>query len=142
MDGQTDGQRQRDDVKEHRAANKSTADDSYASVFSPLDTVGVSEVMSLSSFLIVKQGNNGGDEVNDLSGWKKVYIGSAVSATVTVPAGSQGSTWRTARDLPTFYSTSTDGQLYIYSTSTDGQLYIYSTSTDILLYSTVPRIYQ
>lgn len=67
----------------------------HASVFSPLDTVGVSEVMSLSSFFIVKQNDDGGDEVDDLSGWKEINVCSAVSAAVTIPAGSQGGTWET-----------------------------------------------
>lgn len=68
------------------------------SVCSPLDTVGVSKVMSLSSFFIVKQDNNRGNEVDNLSSWKKINIRSAVSATVTIPAGSQGGTWETPRD--------------------------------------------
>lgn len=62
-------------------------------VFSPLDAVGVSEVMSLSPLFIVKQNDNGGDEVNNLSGWKEVNIGSAVSATVAIATEGQGGSW-------------------------------------------------
>lgn len=58
--------------------------DSRAILFSPLDAVGVSEVMSLSSLFIVKQNHHRGDEVNNLAGWKEVNIGSAVSATVAI----------------------------------------------------------
>lgn len=68
------------------------------SVCSPLDTVGVSKVMSLSSFFIVKQDNNRGNKVDNLSSRKKINIRSAVSATVTIPAGSQGGTRETPRD--------------------------------------------
>lgn len=73
----------------------------HVSVFSPLDTVCVSKVMSLSSFFIVKQNDDGGDEVDDLSGWKEINVCSAVSAAVTIPAGSQGGTWETPGD-PSF----------------------------------------
>lgn len=65
----------------------------HVTVFSPLDAVGVSEVMSLSPLFIVKQNDNGGDEVNNLSGWKEVNIGSAVSATVAIAAEGQGATF-------------------------------------------------
>lgn len=65
----------------------------HVTVFSPLDAVGVSEVMSLSPLFIVKQNDNGGDEVNNLSGWKEVNIGSAVSATVAIAAEGQGASW-------------------------------------------------
>lgn len=64
-----------------RAAGESL----YVFGFSPLDTVSMSQVMSLSSFLVVKQNHNRGNEVNDLSSWKEVDICSAVSATVTIP---------------------------------------------------------
>lgn len=64
-------------------------------VFSPLDTVGVSKVMSLSSFFVVKQSDYRGDEVNNFSGWEEVNVCSAVSATVTIAAGSQGNTPKT-----------------------------------------------
>ena len=37
--------------------------------FSPLDAVGVSEVMSLSPLFIVKQNDDRGDEINNLTGW-------------------------------------------------------------------------
>lgn len=62
-------------------------------VFSPLDAVGVSEVMSLSPLFVVKQNDNGGDEVNNLSSWKEVNIGSAVSATVAIATEGQGASW-------------------------------------------------
>lgn len=67
--------------------------------FSPLDAVGVSEVMSLSSFFVVKQSDDGCDEVNNLSGWKKVNVCPAVSAAVTITVGSQGNTWKSTEDL-------------------------------------------
>lgn len=54
---------------------------------SPLDTVSMSEVMALGLFLIVKQDNDGGDEVNDFSSGKEVDVGTAVSATVTIASG-------------------------------------------------------
>ena len=75
------------------AANRRAAD------VSPLHAVGVSQVMSLSSLLVVEENDDGGDEVDDLSGGKQVDVGSAVSATVTVPAGGQGSTWGSTEDL-------------------------------------------
>ena len=79
-------ERQREDVTHlSTQTNKRGAGNVCLSVFSPLDTISVSEVMSLSSFFIVKQNHNGGDEVNDLSGWKEVDGRSAVSATVTIP---------------------------------------------------------
>ena len=75
------------------AANRRAAD------ASPLDAVRVSQVMPLSSLLVVEQDDDRGDEVHDLSGGKQVDVGSAVSATVTVPAGGQGSTWGSTEDL-------------------------------------------
>lgn len=71
-------------------------------VFSPLDAVRVSEVMSLSAFFIVEKNHDRCNEVNDLSSWKKVNIGPAVSATVTIPAGgrSQGNHRKTWGDFP------------------------------------------
>lgn len=63
----------------------------------PLDTVGVSEVMSLRPLLKVKQNDDGGDEVDDLSGWKEINVGSAVFASVPVTARvkeTTGHTWR------------------------------------------------
>lgn len=41
--------------------------------------------MSLGPLLVVEQNHDGGDEVNNLPGWKEVDVRPAVSATVTVP---------------------------------------------------------
>lgn len=62
----------------------------------PLDTVGVSEVVPLRPLLKVKQNDNGGDEVDDLSSWKEINVGSAVFASVPVTARvkeTPGDTW-------------------------------------------------
>lgn len=72
------------------------------SSFSPFDALAVSEVMSLSPLLVVKQNHDRRNEVNNLSGWKEVDVCSAVSSPVTVPARSQGNTWTTAGDVVTF----------------------------------------
>lgn len=51
------------------------------------------EVMSLSPLFVVKQNDDGGDEVNNLAGWKEVNIGSAVSAAVAIATEGQGGPW-------------------------------------------------
>lgn len=40
--------------------------------------------MPLSPLFVVKQNDDGGDEINNFTGWKEVNIGSAVSATVAI----------------------------------------------------------
>lgn len=65
----------------------------------PLDTISMSQVMSLSSFLIVEQNYNRGNEVKNLASWKEVDISSAVSATITIPVWSQGNSWTIPGDL-------------------------------------------
>lgn len=73
--------------RQHRPANSKAAPWSHDS---PLDAVGVPEVMPLSPLFIVKQNDDGGDEINNLAGWKEVNIGPAVSATVAIATERQG----------------------------------------------------
>lgn len=101
MDGQTNRERELQRLEVMGLSPQTSQKESSIccmSVCSPLDTVSVSKVMSLSSFFIVKQDNNRGNKVDNLSSWKKINIRSAVSATITIPAGSQGGTWETPRD--------------------------------------------
>lgn len=87
-----DGQTGRQTASTHQPTAEQHS--SHMTVFSPLDAVGVSKVMSLSPLFVVKQNDNRGDEVNNLAGWKEVNIGSAVSSTVAIATESQGGTWK------------------------------------------------
>lgn len=70
------------------AANGGAGSDAERS--SPLDAVGVSEVMPLGPFLVAEQNRHGRNEVDDLSSGKQVDVGPAVPTAVPVPAEGQG----------------------------------------------------
>lgn len=74
---------------------------SQATFSLPLDTVGVSEVMPLRPLLKVKQNDDGGNEVDNLSGWKEINVGSAVFASVPVTARVKETTGHTWTHLET-----------------------------------------
>lgn len=77
-----EGQAGEESTGHHRAANRSAEAESRDL---PLDTVGVSQVVSLRALLVVEEDDHGGDEVDDLPGGQQVDVGPAVFAPVAVP---------------------------------------------------------
>lgn len=77
-----EGQAAEESSGQNGAANRSAEAESRDL---PLDAVGVSQVVSLRTLLVVEEDDHGGDEVDDLASGQQVDVGPAVFAPVAIP---------------------------------------------------------
>lgn len=85
-----EGQAGEESTGHHRTTNRRAEAESRDL---PLDTVGVSQVVSLRALLVVEEDDHGGDEVDNLPGGQQVDVGPAVFAPVAVPDIRQSRTY-------------------------------------------------